>query len=215
LQRLVLKGIYPEIKQVTVMTIKIIPSDNEIPSGRVIPEERVLRLKKGDPSVLISDSGDIQATPKVLAVDPQKCNGCRLCEIACSLYHEGEVDTARSRIHVLEWNMNGIYLPVLCQHCTDAPCKAACPKDAISWQDDWGRVVIDYDRCVSCQMCLAACPFGAIGFDKAREVVFKCDLCNGRPQCVNFCEPGALTFAYADRVPYPRIRRAAGIVRRY
>ena len=197
------------------MTIKIIPSDNEIPSGRVIPEEMVLRLKKGDPSVLISGSGDIQATPKVLAVDPRKCNGCRLCEIACSLSHEGEVDTARSRIRVLEWNLEGIYLPVLCQHCVDAPCKAACPKDAISWQDDWGRVVIDYNRCVSCQMCVAACPFGAIGFDKVREVVFKCDLCDGRPQCVNFCGPGALTFTYADRIPNSRIRHAAGIMRRY
>ena len=197
------------------MTIKMTSRNHDFPPGRVIPEEKVVRLKKGDPSVLIPHDGNIQATPKVLAVDPQKCNGCKLCEIACSLFHDGEVDPARSRIHVLEWNIKGIFLPVLCQHCTDAPCRAACPKDAIFWQDDWGRVVIDYDRCVSCQMCVAACPFGAIGFDKAREVVLKCDLCNGQPQCVNFCEPGALTFAYADSIPYPRMRQAASIMRRY
>ncbi|MBU1181783.1 MAG: 4Fe-4S dicluster domain-containing protein [Proteobacteria bacterium] len=197
------------------MTIKMTSCENDIPPSRAISEEMVVRLKKGDPSVLIPSDGNIRATPKVLALDPQKCNGCKLCEIACSLFHDGEVDPARSRIHVLEWNLKGIFLPVFCQHCADAPCKAACPKDAISWQDDWGRVVIDYDRCVSCQMCVAACPFGSIGFDKAREVVFKCDLCNGQPQCVNFCEPGALTFAYADRIPYPRIRQAAGIMRRY
>jgi len=197
------------------MTIKIIPSEHDIPLGLSIPAETIDRLKKGDLSVLIPYAGNIQATPKVLDVNPQKCNGCKLCEIACSLFHDGEVDPARSRIHVFEWNMEESFLPVFCQHCADAPCKAACPKDAISWQDDWGRVVIDYDRCVSCQMCLAACPFGAIRFDKVREVVFKCDLCNGQPQCVNFCEPGALTFTYADRIPYSRIRRAAGIRRRY
>ncbi len=197
------------------MTIKMTSCEHDIPPGRATFEETVERLKNGDTSVLIPNDVNIHPTPKVLAVDPQKCNGCKLCEIACSLFHEGEVDPARSRIHLLEWNIEGIFLPVLCQHCVDAPCKAACPKDAISWQDDWGRVVIDYDRCVSCQMCVAACPFGAIGFDKAREVVFKCDLCNGQPQCVNFCEPGALKFAYADRIPYPRIRQAACIRRKY
>ena len=157
----------------------------------------------------------IQATPKVLAIDPQKCNGCKLCEIACSLFHVVKLILPGHESMSSNGILEGIFLPVLCQHCADAPCKAACPKDAISWQDDWGRVVIDYDRCVSCQMCVAACPFGAIGFDKAREVVFKCDLCDGQPQCVNFCGPGALTFAYADRVPNPRIRHAAGIMRRY
>lgn len=197
------------------MTIKMTQYRHDIFPGRTISEEIVTRLKKGDPSVLIPRDGNIPATPRVLAVDPQKCNGCKLCEIACSLFHEGEVDPARSRINILEWNLKGIFLPVLCHHCADAPCRAACPKDAISWQDDWGRVVIDYDRCVSCQMCMAACPYGAIGFDKAREVVFKCDLCNGQPQCVNFCEPGALTFAYADRIPNQRIRQAACIMRRY
>ena len=197
------------------MTIKMTSSEDKTASGHAISDETVMRLKNGDPSVLIPKAANIQATPKVLAVDPKKCDGCKLCEIACSLFHCGEVDPARSRIHVFEWNKEGIFLPVLCQHCVDAPCKAACPKDAISWQDDWGRVVIDYNRCVSCQMCVAACPFGAIGFDKAREVVFKCDLCDGRPQCVNFCGPGALTFTYADRIPNSRIRHAAGIMRRY
>jgi Fe-S-cluster-containing hydrogenase component 2 len=197
------------------MMKKMTSYGHDTPPVYAIPEEILVRLKKGDPSVLIPNDDNIQPTPKVLAIEPQKCNGCRLCEIACSLFHCGEVDIARSRIHIMEWNKERNFLPVLCQHCADAPCRAACPKEAISWRDDWGRVVIDYNRCVSCQMCLAACPFGAIGFDKAREVVFKCDLCDGQPQCVSFCEPGALTFTYADRIPSPRIRQAAGIMRRY
>ena len=197
------------------MTIRSTPCEHKLPAGCAISEETVARLKNGDAAVLIPVCGNEPATPKVLGVDPKKCNGCRLCEVACSLIHEGEIEPARSRIQVLEWHTDGIFLPVFCQHCADAPCKAACPRDAISWRDDWGRVVIDYDRCVSCRMCVAACPFGAMGFDKARQVVFKCDLCNGNPQCVNFCQPEALTFRDADRIQYPRIRQSAGILRRY
>lgn len=197
------------------MTEKSTSCERAVHSGHAIDEETVLRLKKGDPAALIPPDDKIHPTPKVLAVDPKKCNGCKLCEIACSLFHEGEVNTEKSRIRVLEWDVKGIFLPVLCQHCVDAPCMAVCPKDAISWKDDWGRVVIDYDRCVSCQMCAAACAFGAIRFDRTRETVFKCDLCGGQPQCVNFCEPKAITFTYADRMPFARIRESACIMRRY
>jgi Fe-S-cluster-containing dehydrogenase component len=197
------------------MTIRKASIGHEIPSCNAVSDETIARLKKGDISVLIPLDKNIKAVPKVLAVDPQKCNGCRLCETACSLFHKGETDPALSRIRIIEWDIKGVFLPVLCQHCADAPCGKACPKDAISWNDDWGRVTIDYNRCVSCRMCEAACPYGAIRFDNAREVVFKCDLCDGRPQCVNFCEPGALAFSYADRIQAPRIRKAAGIIRRY
>ena len=74
------------------MTIKKTSYEHDIPPIRGIPEDTVVRLKKGDLSALIPNDENIQAIPKVLAVDPQKCNGCRLCEIACSLFHEGEVD---------------------------------------------------------------------------------------------------------------------------
>lgn len=186
-----------------------------VTKSNFISEDTIVRLQKGDRSVLISCTSNIMATPKVLSVDPQKCDGCRLCETACSLYHFGEVDPLMSRIHILEWSQGEIYLPVLCQHCSSAPCKTVCPKDAISWQDDWGRVVIDYDRCVSCQMCLAACPYGAIRFDNKREIVIKCDLCNGNPQCVSFCQPGALKFMDADMINYPRARQSAWIRGRF
>jgi Fe-S-cluster-containing dehydrogenase component len=197
------------------MTLKTVANERIIPSGRVLSDELVLRLKKGDVSALFPAEGNIQPVPRVLAADPRKCNGCKLCETACSLFHEGEINMERSRIRILNWDLEGVFLPVLCQQCAYAPCRAACPKEAISWREDWGRVMIDYDRCISCRMCAAACVFGAIRFDKAREMVFKCDLCGGQPQCVSFCEPGALTFTYADRVPFRRIREAAGIRRRY
>ncbi|RPJ10050.1 MAG: 4Fe-4S dicluster domain-containing protein, partial [Desulfobacteraceae bacterium] len=147
------------------MTIRKASIGHEIPSCNAVSDETIARLKKGDISVLIPLDKNIKAVPKVIAVDPQKCNGCRLCETACSLFHKGETDPALSRIRIIEWDIKGVFLPVLCQHCADAPCGKACPKDAISWNDDWGRVTIDYNRCVSCRMCEAACPYGAIRFD--------------------------------------------------
>jgi Fe-S-cluster-containing dehydrogenase component len=186
------------------------------PAGRGnIPPDRIDRLKKGDVSVLVPAPKNLRPTPKVLVVDPLKCNGCGLCEIACVLSRTGDVDVSRSRIHVIPWNSETIFLPVCCQHCAEAPCRTVCPKEAIYWDEGWGRVMIDYDRCVSCRQCAAACPYGAIGFDEAWKTVFKCDLCNGNPQCVSFCEPRALTFIDAYRLPVQRLRQSAGKLRRY
>ena len=68
---------------------------------------------------------------KMLVMDPEKCTGCRLCEIVCSVKHTGVSNPARARIHVIKWDNEGFYMPMRCQQCKDAPCKAACPKDAI------------------------------------------------------------------------------------
>lgn len=184
-------------------------------SGRSISRETVERLKAGDKTVLIPANGKAKITPKILSIHPEQCTGCGLCEIACALSHFDEVDTALSRIRVLKWNADDVYLPVVCQHCSDAPCKAVCPNQAISLDEKLGRVVIDYDRCVSCQMCMAACPYGATMFDAGREMVFKCDLCGGNPQCVHFCEPGALVYKDADELRHQRALEQAAKMRRF
>jgi Fe-S-cluster-containing hydrogenase component 2 len=114
-----------------------------------------------------------------------------------------------SRIRVFEWRKKHFFIPVTCRQCEDAPCMAACPKDAIYRDTSLYRVMVDYSRCISCRMCVAACPFGAMGFDPHRQRVFKCDLCGGEPQCVRFCYPGALTYMPAARVPQAQIRHAA------
>lgn len=180
-----------------------------------LSEETVERLKAGDKGVLVPPKSDARPTAKMLSVHPERCNGCGLCEIACALFHFEETDTSLSRIRVLKWNVKDVYLPVVCQHCADAPCKAVCPNEAISLDEKLGRVVIDYDRCVSCQMCLAACPYGATMFDADREMVFKCDLCDGNPQCAHFCEPGALVYKDAADLRYQRALQYAGKIRRY
>jgi carbon-monoxide dehydrogenase iron sulfur subunit len=181
----------------------------------ILPEDIVERLKNGNTEVLASRPEDDYVSPKVITIHPQKCNGCGLCEIACSLFHLEYIDTSLSRIRVIEWHSDDIFLPNCCQQCAEAPCMAVCPKDAIYWNDDWGRVMVDYDRCVSCGTCMAACPYAAIGFDEIRQMIFKCDLCDGNPQCVHFCEPGALTWDDADMLQAACIRKSAGLRRKY
>ncbi|WP_319777131.1 4Fe-4S dicluster domain-containing protein [Maridesulfovibrio sp.] len=140
----------------------------------------------------------------VLAV-PSRCIGCRACEIACVDAHM-EFDMGRAmekgqpfspRISVVR--ESGVTAPVQCRQCEDAPCAAACPVGAISF--DGQAVVVDAELCFGCKGCLAACPLGAmqVGIINAGHeapVAHKCDLCSGhreQPACVSVCPAGALS----------------------
>ena len=146
---------------------------------------------------------------KVLMIDHEKCTGCRLCELVCSVKHEGVSNPMRSRIKVVKWESEGLYIPMSCQQCEDAPCMSVCPVKAISRDESLDRVVVDYDKCIGCRACVAICPFGAMGFDVNDRKVFKCDLCDGDPQCVRFCEEKAVDYVEADRVSVSKKRKAA------
>jgi Fe-S-cluster-containing hydrogenase component 2 len=150
---------------------------------------------------------------KVLMIDPDKCTGCRMCEQVCSVSHEGTVNPYRSRIRVLKWEMEGGVLPMVCQQCDDPPCLNVCPMSAISKNEESGLVAIDYDKCIGCRMCMFACPFGAMGYDWVDRKVIKCDLCDGDPQCVRFCDPGAVSFAEKQRSREDRMKAAAERIR--
>lgn len=147
--------------------------------------------------------------PKALHIDYQKCTGCRLCELVCSVFHDGISNPARSRIRVMKWEAEGLYIPMSCQQCQDAPCKLVCPLKAISRDEELGRVSVDYDVCIGCRACIGACPFGAMSFNFKMKQVFKCDLCDGDPQCVRFCEVKAVDFIDADEVSILKKRTAA------
>ena len=137
---------------------------------------------------------------KVLMIDYEKCTGCRLCELVCSVKHEGVSNPARSRIKIVKWEWEGRYVPMSCQQCESAPCQAVCPVKAISRNGEMGRVEVDYDVCIGCRMCVAVCPFGAMGFNPLAKKVIKCDFCDGEPQCVRFCEPKAVQYVDAAQV---------------
>lgn len=146
---------------------------------------------------------------KVLMIDHEKCTGCRLCELVCSVMHEGVSNPMRSRIKVMKWEAEGLYIPMSCQQCEDAPCMSVCPVKAISRDESLDRVVVDYDICIGCRACVAVCPFGAMNFDIIAKKVSKCDLCDGDPQCARFCEVKAVDYVEADRVSVSKKRKAA------
>ena len=146
---------------------------------------------------------------KMLVVYHEKCTGCRLCELVCSVTHDGVSNPARSRIKVMKWESEGLYIPMTCQQCDDAPCMNVCPVKAISRDEDVGFVTVDYDVCIGCRSCVSICPFGAMNYNAIDKKVFKCDHCGGKPQCVRFCDMKAVDYVDADRLSVVKKRTAA------
>ncbi len=146
---------------------------------------------------------------KILFVDSEKCTGCRLCEISCSVHHEKVSNTSRARIHVVKWENVGLYVPMICQQCDNPICESVCPMSAVSRDEKTGALLIDSDLCIGCKLCVMLCPLGGVGIDKNRKIL-KCDLCDGEPICVEFCVPGALQFIDSNAINLRKKRVAAG-----
>lgn len=113
------------------------------------------------------------------------------------------------------------YMGVQCYHCEDAPCIKACPTKA-TWQEPDGIVVVDYDWCIGCRYCLAACPYWGRRFNwgdpvvpkeemnkkqhylgnrmRMKGVMEKCTFCIQRtrqgklPACAEACPTGSRVF---------------------
>ncbi|MFC2021151.1 4Fe-4S dicluster domain-containing protein [Chloroflexota bacterium] len=147
--------------------------------------------------------------PKMIAVDAPKCTGCRICMMVCALKLEGVVNPTMSRIQVFQHEHAFLEVPVVCQQCESPPCGAVCPVNAISWDENLGRTVVDQDLCVGCKMCVVVCPFGAMGFDKTAHKVINCDLCDGDPECVKFCDTKAIVYTEAPSVSLKKGRASS------
>ncbi|MGA2318057.1 MAG: 4Fe-4S dicluster domain-containing protein [Thermodesulfobacteriota bacterium] len=146
---------------------------------------------------------------KVLVVDQQKCTGCRLCELVCSVFHTGASNPSRSRVKVVKWEDVGFYLPMACNHCEQAYCVEVCPTKACHREpENNNRVTIDKKLCIGCRTCVIACPFGHPFFDVQERVTVKCDYCDGDPQCVRFCDVKAISFTDADKTNMAKKREA-------
>ena len=135
---------------------------------------------------------------KLIEVFHSKCVGCRLCEMVCSLVHEGECSTTRSRIRIYRDEEFGNNLVSLCIQCADAYCLESCTYGALSRDEKTGAVVVDEKSCTGCEECITACPVGGPFLDMDRNIVLKCDLCGGDPECVKFCSREALTLRDID-----------------
>ncbi len=145
---------------------------------------------------------------KVLLTDDEKCNGCLLCAVVCSLVHTGEIDLERSHIKV--WGADEErFAPLTCHHCETPSCVLACPTKACYQDKQTLRVLIDKKKCIGCQTCVLACPFGHAHYDKVARISTKCDYCDGDPECVRICEKKAISYVYSDESSQARKRESA------
>ena len=135
-----------------------------------------------------------------LYIDPDKCTGCGLCELACSFHHEKYFAPSLSRIGVLKNHQKGIFIPLNCTQCEEPICALTCPLGAITRNPKTGALEVNNDRCQGCKMCILVCPLGGIEFNKTRGIAVKCDLCDGEPECVKFCATGALEIIHDEQL---------------
>jgi len=135
-------------------------------------------------------------------IKPELCTACKSCELACAFAHPtpaGALGKSRINISIIPNEPKiTINVPVVCLQCDEAACATVCPTDALRWNLETGALEMHDDRCVQCQMCVAACPFGNIFIDPGTLFPVKCDLCEGDPVCVKFCPTAAISW-----VPIP------------
>ncbi len=216
---------------------------------RMTPEEvreTLARLERRYKARFKRDDIHVEATPPIpgvvygYALDLTRCKGYRECVRACIEENNQGRDGGIEYIRVLEMPRDTrdmsesdhyydhevpaedkYYLPVQCQHCADPPCVKACPVEA-TWEEPDGIVVVDYNWCIGCRFCMAACPYWARHFNweepkipakelnpnmhylgnrpRMKGVMEKCTFCiqrvrKGRmPACQEACPNGARIF---------------------
>lgn len=153
---------------------------------------------------------------KAFVIDTTKCNGCYNCQIACkdehcgndwSPYAKPQPDTGQFWMKMTEQVRGNVphvtmsYVPLLCQHCEDGPCMAACPVEGGIVRRDDGIVLINAKTCTGCMNCVDACPYGAIYFNETLNLAQKCTGCAHlldrgwtEPRCADSCPHNAIKF---------------------
>lgn len=197
--------------------------------------------KRHGRAVNVSDAQPIDGVSFAFCISLSLCNGNRQCVYACAAENNQSRDPAIHYIKVVEldrgtFNLetgdayyegeavpkkDKVYLPMQCNQCDNPPCVKACPVEA-TWKEKDGIVVIDYDWCIGCRYCMAACPYEARRFNfhepqiprseinpdqgylsnriRPKGVVEKCHFClhrtrNGHyPACLEACPTGARKF---------------------
>jgi Fe-S-cluster-containing hydrogenase component 2 len=124
-----------------------------------------------------------------IARDYIKCSGCKKCEIACSLSHEGKIWPEASRIRVFMLTPTA-EVPHFCTQCQDYPCVNSCKFDALSIDEKTGAVIVNKEKCTACGLCIKACPGKVPHIHPTENYAIICDLCGGKPQCAKVCQAG-------------------------
>jgi Fe-S-cluster-containing dehydrogenase component len=149
--------------------------------------------------------------PNVFFLDQGRCIGCQACVQACS-----ECDTHRGfpMIHLefVDRSASTQTVPVVCMHCDSPTCAEVCPADAIKRTEDGVVQTARKPRCIACNNCVLACPFGVPKMKVDFELMMKCDLCYDRtsvgkkPMCATVCPSGALFFGTREQMKALRPR---------
>ena len=121
-------------------------------------------------------------TPKAkkwkMIIDIDKCTGCQACVLACQAENNipFNTDALFNQSRASEWirierywegefpNVKAKFMPVLCQHCNNAPCEPVCPVYA-AYHNDQGMNVQVYNRCIGTRFCQNNCPYHARFFN--------------------------------------------------
>ena len=144
-------------------------------------------------------------------IDHEACWGCKTCEVACK--QELNIPDGVRLISVKEDGpkmvgdkLDFVFQVNTCRHCDEPPCAEACQEGAIRKRED-GIVVMDYEQCTGCELCIEACPYNAITFDPDKGVAQKCNLCHHRvdkgllPACAdNVCLAHCIFFGDPEEI---------------
>ena len=123
-----------------------------------------------------------------IKINPEKCSGCRLCEMACSIHHLGVVNTGRSAIRIFKDDLEtGACKLMVCIQCK----RMLCMDDDHPDQESY-RTRFIWEKSFA-----GSCPFDALV--KWNDDIYHCDLCGGHPQCVTVCSTGAIQISDKDR----------------
>jgi Fe-S-cluster-containing dehydrogenase component len=138
-------------------------------------------------------------------VDAARCIGCQSCIQACT-----ECDTHKGQsmiqLDYLDRAQSTQTLPVICMHCDSPTCAEVCPADAIKRTEDGVVQTARKPRCIACNNCVLACPFGVPKMHTRMNLMMKCDMCYDRtsvglkPMCASVCPSQALAFGRREEM---------------
>ena len=154
---------------------------------------------------------------KRIFLDPSRCIGCRSCVSAC---RECDTHKGESMIYIdfVERTNTVATSPTLCMHCESplAPCAQVCPAQAILVSQDGVVQSADETRCIYCENCGYACPFGVPKFNVTGYYMQKCNLCSDRtsqgkgPMCATVCPTQAIFYGtYEEWLEAGRAKQGA------